>query len=182
MHQIRDHLIVLDHLKKIGPRLCSLAGRETDPDFYDELRQRTALAIISRLHKGQPVTVPISIGVANHTACDMVSERHRQRQRFISFTDAYAADEWSRDESRGSAGTEQRDPTFESVWEMDSRPHLRNSVKGWRKSLRPQERRVLRGLRRGFTQAEMAAREGIPPGTVATWKHRACRRLEALLN
>jgi len=181
MDQIRD-LIILDHLKKIGPRLRSLAGRETDPDFYDELCQRTALAMSSRVHKGQPVTVPISIGIANHTACDMVSERHRHRQRFISFTDAQAADDRSRGDSRGSADIEQRDRTFESVWEILCCPHLRDIVKGWLKSLRPQERRVLRGLRRGYTQAEMATREGIPPGTVATWKHRAWRKLEALLD
>ena len=42
-------------------------------------------------------------------------------------------------------------------------------------------RRALRGRRRGLTQADLALRMGVAPGTIAAWVHHSRRKLEALL-
>ena len=105
----------LGHLNKIDPLLRSLANG--DPDFYDELRQRTALSIWGRVKKVQPVTLPLVIGIAKHAAYDMVSERHRQRQRFVLFTDVSSgADTDGCDRDRSFVDAACPDLTFETVW------------------------------------------------------------------
>jgi DNA-directed RNA polymerase specialized sigma24 family protein len=175
-----NHLPV--HLNAIDPLLRSLA--RNDPDFYDELRQTVALAMLERFQKGQPLDRPISTGIARHSACDMISERKRRRQRFVSFTDVLSRSGEGRSANDGhrAVDPEQVDLTFDTVWMSLSCERFKSLVKRWRNSLRPKERRALRGLRRGRTQAEMAVREEVAPGTVAAWVHRSRQKLEALLS
>jgi DNA-directed RNA polymerase specialized sigma24 family protein len=172
--------LITDHLNNIHSLLTKLS--HGDSEFFDELHQRTALNLSQRLRQGMPIHRGIAIGIARHIAADIVEERQRLRNRFVSFS---GLEDAPSNEGQTSAPNRIQpitpDHVFGDVWEeLCCRP-LRLKVAQWRKSLSPQVRRSLRGLRRGMTQAEVAAQENVRPGTVASWSSREYRKLRIIL-
>ena len=164
-----DHLT--DHLNALNPLFHRLS--HGDDELCDELQQRVAVELLERGDQNQPTNRGVAIGIAKHVACDIVSERRKWRQRFVLNSDLEVV--------AGNPDVLTPDNVFATAWERLCCPSLKRSTWQWRKTLSPQVRPALRGLRRGMTQAQVAAAEGVPPGTVASWAHRARRSFKRVL-
>lgn len=157
---------VVLHLNAISPLLSRLSsGRK---EVSDELRQRVAVELLLRQTESKPINRGICIAIARHEHHDMLAELRRRAERFRPYSEIN--DRQSHAKS-----------VFDNVWDSLSCEPLRERVRSWRKVLAVQERRALRRLRKGATQAQVAALENVPLGTVGSWSSRARKKLEAML-
>jgi RNA polymerase sigma-70 factor (ECF subfamily) len=157
------------HVRAVVAAVLRVGRDHPDVDDCTHEALRRAIEGRSRLREGEPLR-PWVTGIARHVALDALRDRRRQRDRMAP---AGAGEEGPQPIDRISDGAPS---AFDRLATAEKRESLVRALE----ALPEGQRRALTMFHvEGLQYQEIAARLGVPLGTVATWVTRARKSVAA---